>query len=453
MLNTRSVIAAAVTVAALAGVGTVLFMGWTPVTLSQPSVSTVVSPETVTRNLNCSGSVLASIADSTTWSRLGRVTVGISGGEKTSQFSTDGDPDGTIVTYTDSPDRVAATESATIVGDIITGYFAAECADPTNSQWLVGGSTTTGRDAVLTISNASAVDARVDLEFWGAAGPVSAPAASGLVIPARSAKSFSLAGFVPDEQSPVVHVVSNGAAVWSTLQVSTVRGLEPGGLDRIVAIGEPSTNVVIPVVRQPDEELVGPLRVDPDFTDTITTVRILAPGESDGTATLTLMPVSGDEAVIIETPVLAGEVTDIAFDELATGDFSLAIDADVPLVASARFATYNPSTTIVDMAWAGAIVPQVGPALAFVPVAKSTLVIANTGDTVARVEVRASGKTATVTVPARSSQSVTVGRGPVAVASDVAVAPGVLVSVPGGIATLRLPIEPLGARSVTVISH
>lgn len=453
MPSLRVWLAATGTALALSGAAAMVVTGWSPVQLDAPSVSTVVTPETVTRNLNCSGSPLASVADSTTWSRLGAVKVGVAGGEKTGQFTTDGEPDGAIVTYSDAPDRVAATESAAVVGEVLAGYLAAECADPTNSQWLVGGSTATGRDAVLTIANGSAVDARVDLEFWGAAGRVSAPAASGLVIPAGSVKSFSLAGFVPDENSPVVHVVSNGAAVWSTLQVSTVRGLQPGGLDRIVAASEPSTHVVVPVVRQPDEELVGPLRVDPDYTDTITTVRLLAPGELDGTARLTVTPVSGDEPVVIETPIVAGEVLDIPIDELAVGDFSLTVDADVPVVASARFSTYNSATRIVDMAWAPAITPRTGTAMAYVPVANSALVVANPTDTAATITVTAGGATTELSVPARSAQSLIVGRGPVVITSDVAVAPGVVVTVPEGIATLRLPIEPLGARSVTVISH
>lgn len=453
MADIRSLIVAAVTAATFAGAGALSTSGWSPVTLQEPAVSTVVAPEAVSRNINCSGSVLAAIADSTTWTRIGKVSRGISGGSLAAEFTTDGEPDGAVIAYDGSPDKVAATEYVTVDNEIFAGYLAAECGDPVNSQWLVGGSTTTGRDAVLTISNGSSVDARVDLEFWGAEGPINAPAASGLVIAAGSSASYSLAGFAPNEASPVVHVVSNGAPVWATLQVSTVRGLEPGGLDRIVSVGEPSISSVVPVVRQPDEELVGPLRVDPDYVDTVTTVRLFAPGDSDGTATVTVVPVDGSETASVTTPVVAGKVLDIAIDELATGDFSIVVNSDVPVLAATRFSSYTKTSLILDMAWSPAIAARVGPAEAYVPVSKSTLVIANNGDSAATVEVNSNGDVTTVTVAAHSSESLIVNRGALTVTSDSPVVPGVLIALDGGIATLRLPVEPLGARSVSVIAH
>ncbi|MFM2412622.1 MAG: hypothetical protein RLZZ587_955 [Actinomycetota bacterium] len=452
MVDLRSLIAAAVATATLAGAGALSVVGWSPVSVEAPAVSTVVEPEAVSRNINCSGSVLAAVADSTTWTRIGKVSRGISGGSLAAEFTTDGEPDGAVIAYDGSPDKVAATEYSVVNNDLLAGYLAAECGDPVNSQWLVGGSTTTGRDAVLTISNGSGVDARVDLEFWGAEGPINAPAASGLVIDAGSSASYSLAGFAPNEVSPVVHVVSNGAPVWATLQVSTVRGLDPGGLDRIVSVGEPSIRSVVPVVRQPDEELVGPLRVDPDFADTVTTVRLFAP-DGDGTATVTVVPVDGSESTSVTTPVVAGKVLDIAIDELATGDFSIMVDADVPVLAATRFSSYTKSSSIVDMAWSPAIAARIGPAEAYVPVSKSTLVVANTGDSAATVEVNSDGDVTTITVAAHSSESLIVNRGALTVTSDSPVAPGVLIALDGGIATLRLPVEPLGARSVSVVAH
>lgn len=453
MPNIRDLITAIGTAAAFGGVAVLSVTGWTPFSVDAPAASTVVEPEAVTRNIVCSGSVLAAVADSTTWTRVGTTSQGIVGGHLVNQFTTDGDPDGAIITYDSTPDAVAATEFASVKNDIVAGYMAAECGDPVNSQWLVGGSTTTGRDAVLTISNGSGVDARVDLEFWGANGPITAPAASGLVIGAGESTSYSLAGFAPAEESPVIHVVSNGAPVWATLQTSTVRGLVPGGLDRVVSVDEPATNVVVPVVRQPDEETVGPLRADPDYSDTVTLVRLLVPGETDGNATVTVTPFDGGEPVVVSTALTAGKVLDIPVDELASGDFSVTIDSDVPIVASTRFTAHSTKSSVTDMAWSPAVPARPGPAMAYVPVADSTLSIVNNGDVAATVDVTTNGESTSVSVGAHSSVSVTVGRGALTVVSDTPVVTGVVVETQNGVATLRLPVEPLGARSVTVIAH
>ena len=453
MLNVRSLSIAAVTVASLAGVGAAAVLGWTPLALSAPAVSTVVEPEAVSRNLSCSGNVLAAVADASTWTRIGKVATGITGGNRVGEFLTDTDALGAIIAYDATPEAVAATESATLDNDIAAGYLAAECGDPANSQWLVGGSTQTGRDAVLTISNAAGVDARIDLEFWGANGRITAPAASGLVIAAGTAKSYSVAGFAPNEPSPVVHVMSNGAPVWATLQVSTVRGLTPGGLDRIVPVVETSTSVIIPIVRPPEESVIGPLRVDPDYADTVTTVRLLAPGDTDGSATVTVSPFDGSDPVVVETTITAGQVLDIAIDELVTGDFTITVDADVPILASARFSSYSDSSRITDMAWSPGIAAKAGLAMSFVPVDASTLAIVNSGDTEASVTVTAAGETTTVNVSAQSSVKLAVGRGALAVNSESPLASSVVIETRGGVATLRLQTEPLGSRSVHVIAH
>jgi hypothetical protein len=397
--------------------------------------------------------VLAAVADASTWTRIGKVATGITGGNRVGEFLTDTDALGAIIAYDATPEAVAATESATLDNDIAAGYLAAECGDPANSQWLVGGSTQTGRDAVLTISNAAGVDARIDLEFWGSNGPITAPAASGLVIAAGTAKSYSVAGFAPNEPSPVVHVMSNGAPVWATLQVSTVRGLTPGGLDRIVPVVETSTSVIIPIVRPPEESVIGPLRVDPDYADTVTTVRLLAPGDTDGSATVTVSPFDGSDPVVVETTITAGQVLDIAIDELVTGDFTITVDADVPILASARFSSHSDSSSITDMAWSPGIAAKAGLAMAYVPVNESTLAIVNSGDTDASVDVTAAGETTTVTVAAHSTVNLTVGRGALAVSSESPLASGVVIETRGGVATLRLPTEPLGSRSVHVVAH
>lgn len=453
MPNLRSTLAAVVTAGSFAAAAAAITVGGSLVTLAASNVSTEVQPVAVSRNLVCSGNVIGSVADSTTWTPIASSNTGLTGGHVAAQLTTDSEPDGAVVSYDGTPDAVAATESATVKNDLIAGYMATECGDPTNSQWLVGGSTTTGRDGVLTISNGSGVDARVDLEFWGTHGAISAPAASGLVIPAGAQKSYSLAGFAPNEESPVVHVTSNGAAVWSTLQVSTVRGLTPGGLDRITGAGEPSTALVVPIVRQPDEKVIGPLRADSDYSDTVTSVRLFTPSETDATATITVSPFDGGDPIDIEATVAAGTVVDIPIDELATGDFSVMVTSDQPVLAAVRFSSYSKTSGIADVAWAAAIHPTLGPAMSFVPLTDSTLSVANPGETEISVTVSSDGADESFTIAPHSAHTVVVSRGALRVESDSEFAATLLAQKDSGVAVVRLPTEPLGARSVTVIAH
>ena len=130
-----------------------------------------------------------------------------------------------------------------------TGFAAAACAEPSGSIWLVGGSTAVGRTTLLTLANPSPVDATVALTILSASGPVNAPGMSGIVVKAGAQRVIPLAGFAPDVDSPVVHVVSRGGQVVAALQQSIVRGLDAGGVDLVGAAGDPATHLVIPGVR------------------------------------------------------------------------------------------------------------------------------------------------------------------------------------------------------------
>jgi hypothetical protein len=335
----------------------------------------------------------------------------------------------------------------------MVGLLAAECSDASNSSWLIGGSTETGRDAILTISNPSKVDARVDLEFFGAQGFIEAPASRGLIVPAGAQRSYSLAGFAPNEPSPVVHVVSNGAPVWSTLQVSTIRGLTPGGLDRITAIAEAATVVSIPIIREPDAELIGPLRAETGYSDTETMIRLFAPGAEDANVTITITHHESDEEPIVVTTVIAAnEVVDIPVAELHDGDYSVTVSSSVPLFATARVSSHDGETTVTDVAWVSAMAPSNASSSAAIPF-RGTLAIANPSDTEISVIVRANGVESTVIVGPLGTTPLVVREGSIYLSSDSPYASSVFIETPNGIAVVHPRPSPLGAKAVTVIAH
>lgn len=453
MVDVSRIVVSALTVGALGISALAVSQEWSPFTSETVELSTVVTPEAVTRNLSCTGAAIASVADSTQWTQLGSTDVALSGGSVAGSFTTDSNPTGAIIGHDGDPNAVVASESIALFTDNMVGLLAAECSDARNSAWLVGGSTATGRDAIVTISNPARVDARVDLEFYGAQGLIEAPASRGIIVPAGAQRSYSLAGFAPNETSPVVHVVSNGAPVWSTLQVSTVRGLVPGGLDRITAVDEPATVLSIPLIREPEAEVIGPLRSESGYDDTETMVRLFVPGLDDATVTLTFTPHSSDdEPFDVTTEIAAQKVVDIPVAELHDGDFSVTITSTAPLFGTARVSSHNSETEVTDLAWVPALAASNQTSAAAIPF-RGTLAISNPHESEVSVVVTANGAESTVIVDAFGTTPVTVKAGSVFLRSDSPFVSTIFIETPNGIAVIRPRPAPLGAQAVTVIAH
>src|SRR5690606_4453511 len=126
---------------------------------------------------------------------------------------------------------LAGSQVQTLNGAGLTGMSAAECVEARSDIWLVGGASDTGRTSILTLANPGEVAATVSVQIFSEEGQVAAPGAEGIVVQPNSETSYSLAGFAPDVVSPVIHVTSVGGNVVAHLQQSTVRILEPGGVD------------------------------------------------------------------------------------------------------------------------------------------------------------------------------------------------------------------------------
>jgi hypothetical protein len=335
--------------------------------------------------------------------------------------------------------------------ETVAGYFATECGDPLNDQWLIGGSTTTGRDTIITISNGSDVEARIDLEIWGSAGKVDAPGSQGIVVPAQSQRSYSVAGFAPDEASPVIHLLSNGAAVWATLQTTVVRGLVPGGLDRIGPVAAPTTSVSLPVINVPTEKSIGKLLGDPSYADVVSVLRILVPGETDASATITLDPYADGDSQVVMASIPAGSTLDLPITELSAGDWAVSIESDQPLVAAARVGFHDEKTGITDLAWASAAPAQTGTVSVLIPV-DGSLGLTNSGDADVTVTIVTGGDIGeNVVVPAHGNVIRPVGQGMLTVTSNAPISHSVFVVTRDGIATLRGLMAPIDASNVVVI--
>lgn len=422
-----------------------------PVSSDIKPLTTVVSPDAVTRSIVCSGDVAGYVGDSATITGVSATTIVSTSRNESVDLATGDGANGSVIAHTGDSLLVAATEYDAVANESMAGFLATECGDALNDQWLVGGSTTTGRDTILTVSNGSDVDARIDLEIWGATGLVDAPGSRGIVIPPKSQRSYSVAGFAPDEPSPAIHLVSNGAAVWATLQTMTVRGLVPGGLDRIGPVAQPTTSVYFPALRIPTEESIGAALADPDYADIVALLRILVPGETDAPVTLTLDPHGDGETQTISTTVAAGATIDIPLSELEAGDWAVTVDSEEPIVAAARVGFHDPKRAVTDTAWASGAPAQTGVAAMFAP-AGSTLGLINPTASDVTVLLLNADLVQEIVIPASGTVSVPLSAGVVTVTSTTDVATAAFISTPSGIATIRGLTAPIDAANVVVIN-
>ncbi len=136
--------------------------------------------------------------------------------------------------------QVAGSSYQSVSDGDVVGVGAASCDDPSQSTWLVGGSTETGRTSLVTLSNPTDVNATVDLTIADASGTVSAPGTTGIVVAPNSQKVVPLSGFVTDQGSTVVHVTSSGGQIVAHMQETVVRTLTPGGFDIVSGGAAPS---------------------------------------------------------------------------------------------------------------------------------------------------------------------------------------------------------------------
>ena len=258
---------------------------------------------------------------------------------------------------------VAATSAQELSNPNVRGLAVAECTDPSTDVWLVGGDTTTGRQSALSIINPGDVAASVDIEVWGASGPITAPLGRGVLIAPGAQRVLSLAGLAPGEVSPVIRVKSSGVGVVATLHYSIFRGLTADGLSVVSAQPAPSTLRVITGVFTPPEELFGPIRGKEGYADTAALVRLLSPEKNTRANIRVIYAGAVDSVIVVE--LIAGQTKDLFLDEFGTGDIALIVSSEEPIVGAVRSSVGNDAQTDTD--WAASVEGVVGSTVFAVP--------------------------------------------------------------------------------------
>ena len=259
-------------------------------------------------------------------------------------------------TSVDDDVLIAGAQSQIAARGDFRGLAATTCSQAATETWLVGGSTATGRTTLITLANPSDTSSTVNISISGESGAVSAPGAEGIVVQPHSQRVLSLAGFAPGIQAPVVRVLSKGGQIVANLQQSTVRGLEPGGVDIVGSTNAPSTSQVIPGVVVANSATLQSRLGEEGFADLATALRVFLPGEEVADVSVDVVSeVVGGESRSFSITLDPGVVTDLPVDGLTDGSYTVTIASERPVVAGLRVSTVPPAgetpSSGSDFAW------------------------------------------------------------------------------------------------------
>ncbi|TFV96483.1 DUF5719 family protein [Leifsonia flava] len=250
------------------------------------------------------------------------------------------------------PPLVAASQSQVASTDTQSGLAVAACTEAVPDAWLVGGSTEIGRTTLVLLTNSSSVLATVDLAVYGESGPIDAPGSTGILVQPKSQRVVSLAGLAPDVASPVVHVTASGGEVAASLQQSTVRGLEPGGVDIVGPTADPDTTALIAGLTVSSSTAADPDAqpgAEEGYSDEQPGLRLLVPGDTGTQATVSVVGEDGAPGTSFTVDLEPGVSIEAPLTDLGSGAYTVRVEADQPVVAAARSAVSGNSGR--DFGW------------------------------------------------------------------------------------------------------
>ncbi len=378
----------------------------------------VVSARDLT--LSCSGSAFTAGGSSGTstskFSRLSSIAVGLtySGASGTKLKGLDGKLTTGYGVRQDQSARIKQAQSLTITDSAgtvaqgselltgnqlqylsdkkIKGLLAAPCLRSQSEFWLVGGSVAVGREAILILTNPTAVDATVDLEIFTENGISHSAGLSGIAVAAGKTEVIPLASFVFRSESMAVHVNSFGGSVTALIQQKAVRGLKASGADYIYPTGVAQKESVFPgilVRRATDSAKLR--KLDDKYSDVRQNLRVFVPGDKDAQLTLEVLGTDDETfGTVISVTAPAGKVTDFDINGLSDGDYIGYLRSDQEVFSSIRLVRSRVGDdAYTDFAWINPAEGFTSPRYLAVPKAGiSKLSIANPSSEATKVSLK-----------------------------------------------------------------
>jgi hypothetical protein len=213
------------------------------------------------------------------------------------------------------------------------GLASTQCFPTGNDFWFVGAASGVGQRAVLVLTNPEAAVATVDVAFFGRRGPIDAPGARGVEVPARSNVELRLDEVAPGQPVLALNVQVRVGRLSAALTETDVYGLEPRGTDWIPRATAPDTTLVIPGFPRTDDGRKATVRLD-----------VVAPVDA-AVVTLTLVTPEGTFTPkgvdVIEVP--AGGVRSVDLTKALRGEpATVLVKSDVPVTAGSRVFLEDP---------------------------------------------------------------------------------------------------------------
>lgn len=407
VVSGRSVIGLVGIAATLVILGAVAVIPWPSWGVAAPVSK--IDPTAENQTLVCNGPMLTvgASAQAKNISSLGSATVLSSGGSASTltsgnpNASQDGLPQ--VFTADANAAQLAASESQAITLDSYAGLVAAACTAPTSDSWLIGGQTTLGYTQVLLLGNPSTVNALVNVEVYGSTGKISTLGLGDISVAPGAQVTIPLAGYAPNEVSPVVHVTSSGGRVSASINTTQITGVTPIGAEIIDPSASPAKQAVIPGVVV--DASVGSAETGAG-ADGAATLRLLATTAAS-TASVSVTGENGAPGAVFSVNLTPGTVASLPLTGLAAGSYTVTVKADQAFVAAAQSALT--ANGVTDFAWFASANSLADQATIAVPSA-GTLHLAN--PTTAAVTVALSGPSAKqVVVPAGASTSIALDAG------------------------------------------
>jgi len=262
------------------------------------------------------------------------------------------------------------------------GLAVAACAAPAAEHWLVGGASTAGQTATITLSNPGARPASVTLEVYGVTGQLALGSRSLIPIAPGQAVTVPLDAIAPEQSRLAVHATARGSLVTATLASTSLAGTTADGVELIGSSANLSNSLVLAGLRS-DGQGIG----DP----TAPTVRLLSP-TVDAVAQFTVIGLGGAVDIPGLNPVTlkAGVPADVSLGGIEPGEYAVIVSANHPIVGAGRWtrATGNAH----DSAWLPATSPATSSSALLAAGLQAALVIAAPADATAPITGTVSGR-------------------------------------------------------------
>lgn len=301
----------------------------------------------------------------------------------------------------------------------LQGALAANCQAPSVEQWLVGATTTVGRESLLIISNPNSTDATVDLNLFGPNGVIDSAGLNGIAVSANRSVVLPLAGFAPETESLTVHLTAHGAAVSSWIQQKTVRGTTAAGADLISPAIDAAKSLVIPgMMKRGTADATKLIAGNDNYSDLTPRLSIFVPGDVPATVTAQIIGSDSKTFGTVVQQTVSGKSSEwFPITGLKDGDYSVFVTSSVPVLAEVQLsrtkASKSPNT---DFAYLAAVAPNTGRQVIAVPNSGiSKLSIAATSNQSAQVSLvdQTTGDTSSVSVAKLSSKVIALTAGSV----------------------------------------